>query len=72
MNPDTGRFEPISDELMKKFADPAAQLTETEQKQRNWTRFEIGETVVLKGIKFTVHNVGPTSLILHPVVKERD
>lgn len=32
--------------------------------QRNWTRFEVGEIVQVKGIPMRVHDVGETRLVL--------
>lgn len=52
MNPDTHQFEPIPQELMEKFNRKDAVLTPHETKMRDWTRFEEGETVTLKGIAF--------------------
>jgi hypothetical protein len=63
------KFVPISPELAKAFADPNAQLTETQKTQRQWTRFAEGETVEVKGIKFHVHEIGEKRLILKPIDK---
>jgi hypothetical protein len=69
-DPVNNRFVPISDELAAKFADPKAQLTDTEKVQREWTRFAEGETVNLKGINFRVHEIGESRLILKPIDKQ--
>ncbi len=42
-------------------------LTEEEAvnlNKREWTQFTIGEIVEVKGIKFSVHNVGNQKLVL--------
>lgn len=64
MNPDTGRFEQISPELAAKFADSKAVLTPYETKQRDWTKFEEGEIVTVKGIEFVVAEIGETRMVL--------
>ena len=52
MNPETHRFEELPERVTKN--DP----------REKWTRFEIGETVIIKGIKFIVKKIEPTSMIL--------
>jgi len=69
MNPDTGRFEHIHPELAAKFADQSAILTPQERKMREWTQFQEGEEVTLKGITFRVHEIGETRLVLKPIKK---
>ncbi len=55
MNSETGQVLP-EPELLKKFRamTPEARLVE----QPKWRLFEIGEGIEVKGIKFTVHEVG--------------
>ena len=71
-NPITGTFHPIDQELFEKFQCDPSKLTKTERKQRNWTRFEVGEELTLKGVKFTVARIEPTSLLLRPIIREWD
>lgn len=52
MNPETHRLEPLPEKLTA--ADP----------RTNWTKFEIGERITLKGINFRVKKIEPTSMIL--------
>jgi hypothetical protein len=37
--------------------------------QRDWARFEEGETFILKGIAFKVHEIGESRIVLKPVKK---
>lgn len=67
-NPEGNRFEPIDPELLKKFVSGQG-LTPTETTQRDWTRFQEGETVDLKGISFKVHEVGESRIVLKPIKK---
>jgi hypothetical protein len=69
MNPDTNRFEPFPPELMEKFNNPLATLTPEEEKKRTWTRFAEGETVEVKGVKFSIHEIGESRLVLKPLDK---
>jgi hypothetical protein len=67
--PDSNTLQPISDELAKKFADPNATLTPVERVQRDWTRFEEGEGIVIKGVLFRVHEIGESRMVLKLVKK---
>lgn len=64
------RFVPLDPTLAAKLDDPDAVLTEPEKIQRGWTRFAEGETVEVKGIKFRVHEIGESRLILKPIEKD--
>jgi AMMECR1 domain-containing protein len=66
-NPEGNRFEPIDPELLKKFNGDVAVLTPTEKVQRDWTRFQEGEKVDLKGISFKVDEVGESRIVLKPI-----
>lgn len=68
-DPQQNNFVPLTPELAAKFDKPETELTPTERIQREWTRFSEGETVEVKGIKFRVHEIGESRLILKPIDK---
>jgi hypothetical protein len=57
VNPTTNQFEAMSEALR-------AKLTPEEQKKRAWTRFEEGEIIIIKGVRFEVHEIGEKRLVL--------
>lgn len=61
MNSETGQVLPEA-ELMEKFRKLSDEARRVEQPK--WRMFEIGETIQIKGIAFTVHEVGDQRLIL--------
>ncbi len=64
-NPETQTLVPLDGP----HAKPGIEVT---ARERNWTRFQIGEGVNFKGVAFTITEIGPRRMILRPVVKERD
>lgn len=65
-NPDAKQFTPIPPELAAKFDGPVEHLTPAERVQRDWTRFQEGELISIKGVLFYVHEIGETRLVLKP------
>lgn len=66
-DPGAKEFRPIPPDLAAKFAGPVENLTPTERVQRDWTRFEEGELIRIKGINFRLTEVGETRLVLRPL-----
>ena len=69
-NPESNTFVRLTDEMKKAFSQPPTQLTEQQRKEREWTRFEEGEIVSLKGVLMAVHEIGETRLVLRPVKRD--
>ena len=69
-SPDSNSFIPLDAQLSAKFANPEAVLTATEKIQRTWTRFSEGETIEVKGIRFSVDEIGERRLVLKPIDKK--
>jgi hypothetical protein len=68
-DPGANKFRPIPPELASKFAGPVEHLTPVERVQRDWTKFEEGEHISIKGVLFYVHEIGSSRLVLKPVKK---
>jgi hypothetical protein len=64
LNPDNGRVVAIIDsgEAMAKVAQEIEQRGE--RPLREWVRFDIGEVIEVKGIRFKVHDVSDQRLVL--------
>lgn len=62
-DPSERQMYPIDPELAKKFASGEG-LTEREKVQRDWTRFEEGEVIQVKGVNMRVHEIGESRLVL--------
>ncbi len=81
MNPDTNRFEPLTDEQQEKAnADHLDDLREAlgqatgrllrpdgTEVPKHWSTFRLGEDVVIKGYTFRVAYIGEATLLLEPV-----
>jgi hypothetical protein len=63
-DPQEKRMVPMSEELKAKFASGDDNLTPAERIQRDWTRFEEGEVIQVKGIAMRVHEIGESRLVL--------
>jgi hypothetical protein len=58
MNPETNTMHGLTPEFLEKF--PQA---------KDWTKFQEGETVQLKGCQFRVHEIGENRMVLKPIPK---
>jgi hypothetical protein len=58
-DPHENKFVPVDESAIATLPHP----------QRDWTRFQEGETVDLKGISFNVHEVGESRIVLKPIKK---
>lgn len=75
MNPDKNRFEqlqPPTDEqkeLLKKMTShlPCLLRPNGEPVPETWTKFQIGEEVVIKDYTFKVAYIGETAILFEPV-----
>ena len=56
MNPDTGTFHRVTEELLKEHPEA-----------NTWPKFDEGEVVILKGYKFRIHEIGHSRLVLKAV-----
>lgn len=69
MDPNTGRFYPVDDSLIR----PKKGSVKTyEAKEKGWPIFEIGETILLKGHPFEILHIKHSSgrMILRPIPKK--
>lgn len=55
-NPDANVFEPLP-----------ANEAEIPNEKRAWARFTEGETVEMKGVRFRVHEIGESRIVLKPL-----
>lgn len=53
-------FDP-SERIMKPIPEDESTLTPS---QRDWTRFQEGETINVKGINMRVHEIGESRIVL--------
>lgn len=64
VDPHNQRFEPVTTEMAESFKKPADEVTPEQRAKREWTRFEEGERVSIKGVLFYIHEIGETRLVL--------
>lgn len=58
MNTETGEFKKLTDEEAEKFNKEEAVVASTEKlSERKWIRFDIGETINVKGQDFLIDEV---------------
>lgn len=71
MNPDTNRFEVLTEELSKKVKQltvPYQLLRPNgEPVPRHWTQFQMDELVVIKNYTFRVKYIGESAILFEPV-----
>ena len=65
-------WNPEAQELVPLDGPHARPGIEVTARERNWTRFQVGELVTFKGVSFTVTEIGPRRMVLRPVIKEKD
>jgi hypothetical protein len=58
-DPNENKFVPVEESAIATLPQP----------QRDWARFQEGEKVELKGIRFNVHEVGESRIVLKPIKK---
>jgi hypothetical protein len=63
-DPVNNRLVAVTPALAGKFAGPESELTPTERVQRDWTRFNEGELISIKGVMFYVHEIGESRMVL--------
>lgn len=63
-DPHNNVMVPVSAELAKAFAGPESELTPAQRVQRDWTRFQEGELISIKGVMFYVHEIGESRMVL--------
>jgi hypothetical protein len=59
MNPNTGEVVHVPEDEKER-----EELFRRRPEVRSWTSFDIGETVIVKGIPLKVHEVGESRLVL--------
>jgi hypothetical protein len=64
VGPDQSRFHQMTPELADQFLKAPLEVPEAQSPTRNWTRFDEGETVFIKGVGFRVHEIGETRMVL--------
>lgn len=76
MNPDTNRFEPLTDAAGEKKPDPhehpdkdplALLRPDGSPVPSHWPVFAVGEMVVIKDYTFRVAYIGETAILFEPV-----
>ncbi len=72
MNPDTNRFEPLSEEVIKAFEDRLEGQRKLLRPDGSpvpvhWTQFHLDELVVIKGYTFKVKYIGESAILFEPV-----
>jgi hypothetical protein len=69
MNPDTNRFEELSESIARRLAKAQSDLLRPngEPVPQHWTQFSMGEHVVIKNYTFKVGYIGETSILFEPV-----
>jgi len=75
MNPDTNRFEPLTDALEAEEKECLESIGERlglfrpdgSPVPKHWSVFQVGEQVVIKDYTFEVKYIGETAILFEPV-----
>jgi hypothetical protein len=71
MNPDTNKFEALTEELSKKVDSlklPGQLLRPNgEPVPQHWTQFQMDELVVIKNYTFRVKYIGESAILFEPI-----
>lgn len=63
MDPKANEFVPLKDSNTRRDGTPLTKI------EREWTKFQVGEPVILKEIEFEITEIGTNRLILKPIKK---